>query len=102
MGASLVKDEIFVDGAVQAERGGAAVKTLSTGPGKPASSAHGQVSFFLCLPELRRHYAALAGQVRIVRRVEYDHRGSRRPRRRRRGGPKGRRGSAIRPRRPVG
>ena len=94
MGASLVKDG---SSTARFPRNGsrAGVKTLSTGPGKPASSAHGQVSFFLCLPELRRHYAALAGQVRIVRRVEHDHRGSSRPRRRRRGRPKGRRRSAV-------
>ena len=48
--------------------------------------ADGQDSFFLCLPELRGGHPALAGQMRILRRVEHDHRGSRRARRRRRGG----------------
>ena len=55
---------------------------------------NGQVSFFLCLPELRRDHSALAGKMRIVRRVEYDHRGSRRARV---GGAAVRRGAAGRP-----
>ena len=84
------------------QRGEAGLRSLSTRPRKPASPRHGQVSFFLCLPELRRHHSAVAGQVRIVRRVEYDHRGGGGARRRRRDGPAGRGRPAVPARRPVG
>ena len=62
----------------------------------------GQVPLFLRLSELRRDHPALAGQVRILRRVEHHHRGSRRAGRRRSCGAARRRRSAFRPRGPHG
>ena len=51
-------------------------QSLSTGPAKPASPAPWSRFVPLCLPELRGDHPALARQVRVLRRVEHDHRGS--------------------------
>ena len=72
------------------------------GPTNLPVRGHVQISFHLCLPELRGHHSALAGQVRILRRVEHHHRGSGGARGRRRRGAAGRRGPAVRARGSVG
>ena len=71
-------------------------------PTKLPIRVDGEVAHFLRLSKLRGDYPALAGQVRILRRVEYDRRGGGGARNRRGGDAARRRRTPISARRPVG